>query len=58
MAKYLNSDGLAYLWNKIKAAIPTKTSQLTNDSGYKKVEVVTALPATPDIDTLYLISES
>lgn len=34
MAKYLDDNGLLYLWSKIKAAIPTKTSSLTNDSGF------------------------
>lgn len=34
MAKYLDENGLLYLWSKIKAAIPTKTSSLTNDSGF------------------------
>ena len=34
MAKYLDENGLLYLWGKIKAAIPTKTSSLTNDSGF------------------------
>ena len=29
---YLDKTGLTYFWNKIKAKIPTKTSQLTNDS--------------------------
>lgn len=32
--QYLDKTGLRYLWNKIKVLIPTKTSQLTNDSGY------------------------
>lgn len=32
--KYLDKDGLTYLWGKIKAKIPTKTSELTNDSGF------------------------
>lgn len=32
--KYLDDTGLAYLWGKIKAIIPTKTSELTNDSNY------------------------
>lgn len=32
--KYLDQNGLLYLWGKIKALIPTKTSQLTNDSGF------------------------
>lgn len=32
--KYLDKNGLTYLWSKIKSKIPTKTSDLTNDSGY------------------------
>lgn len=31
---YLDKTGLAHLWAKIKAKIPTKVSQLTNDEGY------------------------
>lgn len=34
MAKYLDSNGLLYLWTKIKGAMPKKTSELTNDSGF------------------------
>lgn len=35
MASYLDKDGLDYLWNqKIKPVIPTKTSDIINDSGY------------------------
>jgi len=38
MSKYLDNNGLLYFWQKIKAlvtgSVPTKTSQLTNDSGY------------------------
>lgn len=34
MAKFLDSNGLIYLWSKIKAVMPTKTSDLTNDSGF------------------------
>lgn len=38
MSKYLDNNGLLYLWQKLKAyvssVLPTKTSQLTNDSGY------------------------
>lgn len=37
-SKYLDLSGLSYLWEKIKAKIsallPTKTSDLTNDSGF------------------------
>lgn len=36
--KYLDDNGLLYLWGKIKAlvtgSVPTKTSDLTNDSGF------------------------
>lgn len=38
--KYVDSDGLLYFWQKIKntfakvSDVPTKTSDLTNDSGY------------------------
>ena len=31
--KYLDNTGLSYLWEKVKALIPTKTSDLQNDSG-------------------------
>ncbi len=34
MSKFLDDNGLLYLWGKIKALIPKKTSELTNDSGY------------------------
>ena len=34
MSKFLDSVGLKHLWQKIKAAIPTKVSQLDNDSQY------------------------
>ena len=31
---FLDKTGLGLVWDKIKALIPTKTSDLTNDSGY------------------------
>ena len=31
---YLDKTGLTYLWGKIKNQIPTKTSDLTNDSNF------------------------
>lgn len=38
MANFLNSDGVLYLWQKVKELVTknkvTKTSELTNDSGY------------------------
>ena len=45
----LDENGLLYLWGKIKALIPAKTSQLTNDSGYIKAsDIVGKLDATGD----------
>lgn len=47
---YLNKNGLSHLWEKLKeklnnkadkSAIPTKTSQLTNDSSYTSSSSVT-----------------
>lgn len=38
--KYLDSDGLLYFWSKIKAALPKKTSELTNDSGFITIDDV------------------
>lgn len=32
--KYLSKDGVLYLWQKIKAIMPKKTSDLVNDSGF------------------------
>lgn len=32
--KFLDSDGLLYLWGKFLSKLPSKTSQLTNDSGF------------------------
>ena len=32
--KYLDNNGLLYVWSKIKSLIPKKTSELTNDSNY------------------------
>lgn len=32
--KYLDMDGLLYFWQKVKGILPTKTSDLTNDSNY------------------------
>ena len=34
MAKYLDYSGFTYFWGKLKALIPTKTSDLQNDSGF------------------------
>lgn len=56
--KYLDNDGVLYLWNKVKAlvsgAVPTKTSDLTNDSGFitsaDVPEGATASTSTPLMD--------
>lgn len=56
--KYLDNDGVLYLWNKVKAlvtgAVPTKTSDLTNDSGFitsaDVPEGASASTATPLMD--------
>ena len=34
MGIYIGQQRLAYLWGKIKSIIPTKVSDLTNDSGF------------------------
>lgn len=34
MAKFLDSNGLLYFWQQLKTKIPSKTSDLTNDSGF------------------------
>lgn len=63
MAKYLDETGLAYFWAKIKeklnnkadtSSVPTKTSDLTNDSGFITAKDVpdgaTASTTTPKMD--------
>lgn len=45
---YLDKTGLTTLWGKIKALVPTKTSDLTNDSGF----------VTTDTNTTYTVSMS
>lgn len=37
---FLDNNGLLYLWGKIKAIVPTKTSQITNDSGFITIDQV------------------
>ena len=52
--KYLDSNGLLYFWSKVKAAMPKKTSQLTNDSGFITIsdvpEGASASTTTPKMD--------
>lgn len=58
--KYVDNDGLLYFWQKIKntfaktSDVPTKTSDLTNDSGYitsaDVPEGSTASTTTPKMD--------
>ena len=54
MSKFLDSNGLLYLWQKIKAALPKKTSDLQNDSGYVTAaeipEGAAASTTTPKMD--------
>ena len=56
----LDENGLLYLWGKVKALVPTKTSQLTNDSGYIKAsDVAGKLDATGDAkDTTVSFSQA
>ena len=60
--KFLDETGLAHLWSKIKSIIPTKTSQLANDSGYAKVVNLATVAdyealGTYDSNTLYCVDE-
>ena len=57
MAKLLDENGLAYFWGKVKAAIPTKTSQLTNDSSYITADSP-ALTGTPTAPTAAVGTDS
>ena len=41
--KYLDNTGLTHLWDILKTKIPTKTSDLTNDSGYLTSEALNGL---------------
>lgn len=77
MASYLDKTGLTYLWGKITtalsskadtSAIPTKTSDLSNDSHFVASTDITNVVyltqsaydalATKDSNTLYIIPES
>lgn len=46
MIEYIDKTGLMEFYTKIKDKIPTKTSDLTNDSNYMTAEQVTAAITT------------
>lgn len=46
MIEYIDKTGLREFYTKIKDKIPTKTSDLTNDSNYMTAEQVTAAITT------------
>ena len=48
--KFLDSEGLAILWEKIK-------DYANEHLGGYKVEIVTSLPSTIDENTIYLVKE-
>ena len=52
--KYLDKSGLTYFWSKVKGKIPTKTSQITNDSGFitKSVNNLTNYTPTSSLSTI------
>jgi|GEM_PF-6799238 len=56
VSKYLALDGLMYLWSKIKALIPTKTSDLANDSGYITTSSVPTNVSSLTNDSGYITS--
>lgn len=46
MAKtFLDPDGVAYFWSKVKERIPTKVSDITNDSGFITTETDPTVPS-------------
>lgn len=47
---YLDKTGLGTLWGKIKALVPTKVSDLNNDSGFQTQAQVNALIAAAGAD--------
>lgn len=48
--KFLDSNGLLYFWQKVKALIPKNTSDLTNDSGFITVNEVPETYVLPIAD--------
>lgn len=60
---YLDENGLLYFWGKVKAritaSVPTKTSQLTNDSGFATTSAIPAASANaPKMDGTAAIGSS
>lgn len=51
--KYIGENALLYLWQKIKGIIPTKTSELTNDSNF-----LTSVPSDYIKNTDYVSSSN
>lgn len=63
--KYLDDDGLRYLWQKIKArfatisSVPTSTSQLTNNSDFQTgTQVASAISAAVPTNVSQLTNDS
>lgn len=56
MSKYLDPTGLQYVWQKMKqyvgSAVPKKTSELTNDSGFSSVSVSQVVSSGTKIATV------
>ena len=50
VTNYLDKTGLGTLWGKIKALVPTKVSDLNNDSGFQTQAQVNALIAAAGAD--------
>lgn len=49
---YLDKTGLGQVWGKVKALIPTKTSDLQNDSGYVTSNTTYTLSISGNVITL------
>lgn len=64
--QFLGYDTASAKWKNKAVTVPTKVSSLTNDGdgsnpfatikGATKIEVVAAMPATPDATTLYFVA--
>ena len=49
---YLDKTGLGELWAKIKGITPTKTSDLTNDSGFVTTDTTYTISMSGNVITL------